>query len=99
MGFGATFDTRTTQVKSGLKSGPNFVTSIQTTYHPRLLAPFVPVTSPSQSLIFQEHFVIFSALTWYVGLRFTPGINNGIKDQTGLVLDFVILELVSLLLQ
>jgi len=73
VGFGAIFDTRTTQVKSGLKSGPNFVTSIQTTYHPRLLAPFVPVTSPSQSLIFQEHFVIFSIdlvcrftlYTWY----------------------------------
>jgi hypothetical protein len=96
-GFCAIFDTCTTQVEPGLKSGPNFVTSIQTTYYPRLLAPFFPVTSPSQGLSFGEHFVIFSVLTWYIGSRFTPVINNGIKDQTGLDLDFVILGLVSLL--
>jgi hypothetical protein len=50
------------------------VTSIQTTYYPRLLAPFFPVTSPSQGLIFGEHFVIFFGVdlvyrftlyTWY----------------------------------
>jgi hypothetical protein len=72
-GFCAIFDSRTTQVESGLKSGPNFVTSIQTTYYPRLLAPFFPVTSPSQRFNFWRTFCHFFCVDVVVDVvyRFT----------------------------